>query len=168
MRSSSFADLIASDTIKSLRLASFRVFIVNLAELVSGHSKVIAWAELVGSFWIVSVSFRCLAPLRFQTDLPALFEAGVLNKCDDSPSCREGLPKMQTTAPSYKGRHPASARASRSMAANKRTNTSCELLLCRALRRIGLRFRQHVDGLPGKPDIVGKNPREHGPRPQAR
>jgi predicted nucleotidyltransferase len=33
-------------------------------------------------------------------------------------------------------------------------NTKCELLLCAALRRLGLEFRRNVRSLPGKPDIV--------------
>jgi DNA mismatch endonuclease (patch repair protein) len=40
------------------------------------------------------------------------------------------------------------------MAGIKGTNTKPELELRRALHRLGLRYRLHVAGLPGRPDIV--------------
>lgn len=40
------------------------------------------------------------------------------------------------------------------MAHNKSRNTECEVLLCKELRRLGLRFKRNVDTLPGTPDIV--------------
>lgn len=43
---------------------------------------------------------------------------------------------------------------SRMMAGIKGTNTRPELELRRALHRLGLRYRLHVAGLPGRPDIV--------------
>jgi DNA mismatch endonuclease (patch repair protein) len=43
---------------------------------------------------------------------------------------------------------------SRMMAGIKGTNTKPELELRRALHRLGLRYRLHVAGLPGRPDIV--------------
>lgn len=43
---------------------------------------------------------------------------------------------------------------SRTMAAIKSKNTVPELVLRRELARVGLRFRLHKKGLPGKPDIV--------------
>jgi DNA mismatch endonuclease (patch repair protein) len=59
------------------------------------------------------------------------------------------------TSPSYKGLIPASALASRiGRAASRRTDTAPELLLRRALRKLGVRHKVCVDVLPGKPDIV--------------
>lgn len=45
---------------------------------------------------------------------------------------------------------------SRNMAAIKSNNTKPELLVRQALFSNGYRYRLHVDGLPGKPDIVMK------------
>lgn len=43
---------------------------------------------------------------------------------------------------------------SRMMAGIRGKDTKPELLLRRALHRMGLRYRLHVSGLPGRPDIV--------------
>jgi DNA mismatch endonuclease (patch repair protein) len=43
---------------------------------------------------------------------------------------------------------------SRMMAGIRGKNTKPELLIRRALHRLGFRFRLHVTSLPGKPDIV--------------
>lgn len=40
------------------------------------------------------------------------------------------------------------------MSRNKGTNTSIEQVVRSELHRRGLRFRKHVKGLPGKPDVV--------------
>src|SRR5687767_4934683 len=40
------------------------------------------------------------------------------------------------------------------MARIRSTNTSPELALRRALHQLGLRFRLHTAGLPGKPDLA--------------
>jgi DNA mismatch endonuclease, patch repair protein len=59
------------------------------------------------------------------------------------------------TAPSYKGRHPASARASAAArGSSKKSDTRCEILLRRALWHAGCRYRKDVADLPGRPDIV--------------
>lgn len=57
--------------------------------------------------------------------------------------------------PSYAGLHPASRSASAAArGASKKADTRCELTLRRELWRRGLRYRLHVPGLPGRPDIV--------------
>lgn len=57
--------------------------------------------------------------------------------------------------PSYKGRKPASARASAAArGSSKKTDTHCELLLRRTLWAAGARYRKNVKELPGRPDIV--------------
>jgi len=57
-------------------------------------------------------------------------------------------------SPSYKGLQPASEASSRAKRANRKTDTQHEVLLRRALWRLGLRYRKNVANLPGKPDIV--------------
>ncbi len=58
-------------------------------------------------------------------------------------------------APTYAGLKPASALASRvARASSKKVGTRCELLLARAVRRLGLRPRLNVATLPGNPDLV--------------
>ncbi len=62
---------------------------------------------------------------------------------------------MVALAPSYKGRHPASARASAAArGASRKTDTRCEVKLRSLLWRAGARFRKDVGSLPGRPDIV--------------
>lgn len=74
---------------------------------------------------------------------------GVLTKKaqqDVSP----GVPRL-----TYKGRRPASERASAAArGSSKKTDTSPELLLRRALWEAGFRYRKDVKDLPGRPDIV--------------
>lgn len=48
----------------------------------------------------------------------------------------------------------AAAVRSRNMRAIRAKNTRPEMLIRRALHRSGLRFRLHVPGLPGSPDLV--------------
>ena len=68
--------------------------------------------------------------------------------------------RHERTTPSFKGLHPASARASAAArGASAKTNTRCEQVLRRELRRRGLRYRLHHSGLPGRPDIVFTRPR---------
>jgi len=55
---------------------------------------------------------------------------------------------------SYKGFVPASEAASRAKRANRKKDTTHEVLLRRALWRVGLRYRKHVSCLPGNPDLV--------------
>lgn len=62
---------------------------------------------------------------------------------------------MRAAAPSYKGRRPASARASAAArGASRKTDTRCEVKLRSLLWRAGARFRKDVGALPGRPDIV--------------
>lgn len=57
--------------------------------------------------------------------------------------------------PSFSGLQPASPRSSRAAkGASAKGNTRCELALRRELWRRGYRYRLHVPGLPGRPDIV--------------
>lgn len=59
------------------------------------------------------------------------------------------------TTPSFAGLRPASESASTAArGASAKTNTRCELVLRRELWRRGLRYRLHVPGLPGRPDVV--------------
>src|SRR5947199_2127320 len=50
----------------------------------------------------------------------------------------------------------ASEAASRAKQANRKRDTKPELLLRRALWALGLRYRKHVGGLAGNPDVVFK------------
>lgn len=62
---------------------------------------------------------------------------------------------MPRTTPSYKGFSPASLVTSRiGSAASAKRDTRPELLLRRALRGKGLRYRVDVASLPGRPDLV--------------
>lgn len=64
-------------------------------------------------------------------------------------------PHPERTTPSYTGLRPASANASSaSRGTSAKTDTRCELLLRHELWRTGLRYRLHVAGLPGRPDVV--------------
>src|SRR6266550_450081 len=56
--------------------------------------------------------------------------------------------------PSFVGLKPASPHSSRVKSRNRAVGTRAELLLRRALRRIGLGYRLHVASLPGRPDVV--------------
>jgi DNA mismatch endonuclease (patch repair protein) len=58
------------------------------------------------------------------------------------------------SAPSFKGLRPASEAASRAKRATRKRNTRPELILRRALWAVGVRYRTHLAGLPGSPDIV--------------
>lgn len=61
----------------------------------------------------------------------------------------------KTVSTSYKGRKPASARASAAArGSSKKTDTACEQVLRSFLWGAGLRFRKNVSSLPGHPDIV--------------
>jgi DNA mismatch endonuclease, patch repair protein len=72
-------------------------------------------------------------------------------------SCRRsGRPSRN---PSYKGLTPASEAASRVKRANRKKDTAHEVLLRRALWRLGLRYRKHVSRLPGNPDLVFRQAR---------
>jgi DNA mismatch endonuclease (patch repair protein) len=62
--------------------------------------------------------------------------------------------KHSRPTPSYKGLAPASEAASRAKRANRKTDTTHEVLLRRQLWRLGLRYRKHVSNLPGNPDLV--------------
>ena len=62
-------------------------------------------------------------------------------------------PKRRT--PSFEGLQPASKSASAAArGASKKGDTRCELVLRSELWRRGHRYRLHVPGLPGRPDIV--------------
>jgi len=61
----------------------------------------------------------------------------------------------ERTAPSFCGLSPASPAARRAaQGSSKKANTTCELILRRALWGAGLRYRVSVPGLPGRPDVV--------------
>jgi DNA mismatch endonuclease, patch repair protein len=65
------------------------------------------------------------------------------------------LRRRTRTTPSFSGLQPASESASTAArGASRKTNTRCELALRRELWRRGFRYRLHVPGLPGRPDIV--------------
>lgn len=67
----------------------------------------------------------------------------------------ESLP----ASPRFEGLRPRNQAASRVGAANRRRNTKPEILLRRALWAAGVRYRLHVPGLPGRPDIVVRHAR---------
>jgi DNA mismatch endonuclease, patch repair protein len=58
--------------------------------------------------------------------------------------------------PNFAGLRPASEAASRAKRANRKRDTRPELLLRSALWALGLRYRTHVSGLPGTPDLLFK------------
>jgi DNA mismatch endonuclease (patch repair protein) len=56
---------------------------------------------------------------------------------------------------SYDGLQPASLNATQAArGSSKKTDTRCELALRRALWLAGCRYRKHLPGLPGRPDIA--------------
>lgn len=58
-------------------------------------------------------------------------------------------------APSFRGLRPSSERASSAArGASAKANTRCEKVLRRELWRRGVRYRLHLTGMPGRPDIV--------------
>lgn len=61
---------------------------------------------------------------------------------------------MPPKVPYYSGFSPASETASRIKQANRREGGKAERLLGQAMWRLGLRYRKHVAGLPGRPDFV--------------
>ena len=62
---------------------------------------------------------------------------------------------MRRSTPSYKGLSPASPAASRiAVSASAKRDTGPELLLRRALRGKGVRYKLDVASLPGRPDLV--------------
>lgn len=69
----------------------------------------------------------------------------------------EEAPSRSTfkSSASYKGRRPASSRASAAArGSSKKTDTACERALRAALWAAGYRYRKNVSALPGQPDIV--------------
>lgn len=65
------------------------------------------------------------------------------------------MKRSQRSTPSFAGLRPASKSASAAArGASRKTDTRCELALRRELWARGLRYRLHVAGLPGCPDIV--------------
>lgn len=61
---------------------------------------------------------------------------------------------MVRTSPSYQGLKPASERASTTARAIRGRDTKPEMLLRKALWRMGLRYRVACRELPGAPDVV--------------
>lgn len=61
---------------------------------------------------------------------------------------------MVTKAPSFDGLRPNSVVSSRAKRSNRSRGTLDEVALRRELRRMGLRFRNNVRTLPGRPDIL--------------
>ena len=71
---------------------------------------------------------------------------------DESPRSQ---PFSKTAPVSYKGRRPASARASAAgRGSSKKVDTRCERVLRKALWSAGYRYRKNVAEVPGHPDIV--------------
>lgn len=60
------------------------------------------------------------------------------------------MPKV----PPYSGFAPASPAASAVKRRNRREGGRAETMLRRAVWRLGLRYRKHAPGLPGRPDLV--------------
>jgi DNA mismatch endonuclease, patch repair protein len=81
------------------------------------------------------------------------YSLGMPGRLTDKKALQDVSPG--SSHPTYKGRSPASERASAAArGSSKKTDTSCELLLRRALWAAGFRYRKDVKDLPGKPDIV--------------
>lgn len=72
------------------------------------------------------------------------------------PSLMDEHPPLRQASPiTYKGRRPASPRASAAArGSSKKKNTVCELALRKALWASGFRYRKNVIGVPGHPDIL--------------
>ncbi len=64
------------------------------------------------------------------------------------------MPQEKQMTPSFKGLRSASSASSRSKRSNRPTDTKPELLLRKAVWRLGLRYYTNVSSLPGKPDMV--------------
>ncbi|MBI5617507.1 MAG: very short patch repair endonuclease [Gammaproteobacteria bacterium] len=64
------------------------------------------------------------------------------------------ISRMPRKTPSFAGFSPSSPASSRAMRGNRKRDTKPEMLLRRALWRAGYRYRLHVSGLPGRPDLV--------------
>jgi DNA mismatch endonuclease (patch repair protein) len=61
---------------------------------------------------------------------------------------------MCEKTPQFKGLAPSSEHASKNKKQVRSKDTAAELLLRRELWKRGFRYRVHVSGLPGKPDLV--------------
>jgi DNA mismatch endonuclease (patch repair protein) len=70
-----------------------------------------------------------------------------------------GTMKIRSRVPSFNGLRPASKTSSQVKQRNHSHGTQHEVLLRGQLRRLGLRFRQNLGSLPGKPDFVFGNAR---------
>lgn len=66
---------------------------------------------------------------------------------------------IRKKVPRYDDCKPATPAASKAKSRNPPKGTRAELLLRRALREKGLRYRLHAKDLPGKPDIVFRRQR---------
>jgi DNA mismatch endonuclease (patch repair protein) len=62
--------------------------------------------------------------------------------------------KRKTSVPRYKSFRPRTAEASRVGAGNRRQDTTPEIVLRKALRALGIRYRSNVKALPGCPDLI--------------
>lgn len=62
--------------------------------------------------------------------------------------------KRKGSVPRYGGFRPRGAAASRVGAGNRRQDTTPEILLRKALRAVGIRYRSNVKRLPGCPDLI--------------
>ena len=73
--------------------------------------------------------------------------------------CEEACSQRSSFTPSFKGFRPSSEAASRAKRANRKKDTVHEILLRKAVWRMGLRFRKNVSGIPGNPDLVFRRAR---------
>jgi DNA mismatch endonuclease (patch repair protein) len=62
--------------------------------------------------------------------------------------------RLRTKAPSFSGLKPVSTASSQAKRNNRSRDTTHEVMLRRALWRMGLRYRKNASNLPGKPDII--------------
>lgn len=70
-------------------------------------------------------------------------------------SLMEEHPPLSPAPITFKGRRPASPRASAAArGSSKKKNTACELALRKALWSSGFRYRKNVADMPGHPDIL--------------
>ena len=64
------------------------------------------------------------------------------------------MKELRTKVPRYSEFKPASETSSRARRGNRDRDTRPEILLRRALWKMGARYRKNVTGLYGKPDLV--------------
>lgn len=100
---------------------------------------------------------QCVDPVEAKLGLHrrGYLESSVTPQSEDMRSTRTTSLRLRPIpSPSFHGFKPASEASSRAKRANPARNTQPELLLRRALRKLGFRYRINGRSLAGKPDVV--------------